>query len=401
MPKILRIVTIPISFQMLISGQVRFMQSKGFTVIMASADDDNDGTIERIKTHEQAPFHRLPLTRSITPLTDLNALWETIRLIRQFQPDIVHTHTPKAGLIGMLAAWLTGVPVRLHTVAGLPLMERKGLVKRLLINLEWLTYACATGVYPNSNVLLRYIEQHIYRHPKLRVMGHGSSNGIDTQRFKRTPELEAKAQALRRQLGLAPDTFVWVFIGRIVTDKGINELIDAFCRLADQHGPMHLLLVGPYETDINPLPARTQHQIETRPDITHIGFQQDVRPYFIAANALAFPSYREGFPNVPLQAACLELPIIVTDINGCNEIIQDGENGLLVPPKDTAALYEAMLRLWQNPALRNELRHRSHRMISERYEQTWLWAQWVLEYNKLLAAQGRPGVPAVTLEKAQ
>lgn len=381
MPKLLRITTVPVSLHSLIRGQMRFMKEQGFTVWMASADGEG---LDSLQEREGCPHYVLPLTRKITPFRDLQALWSTYRLIRRLRPDIVHTHTPKAGLIGMLAAWLARIPVRLHTVAGLPLMERQGQMQKLLIWIERLTYGCSTGVYPNSEALRRYITAHISDSPKLRVIGRGSSNGIDSAYYCLTPALREQALELRLQFGIEAHAFVWVFVGRMVRQKGVEELIMAYSRLSQSHKNMRLLLVGPFEDDLDPISSETRAIISSRPDIIHVGFQRDVRPYLALANALVFPSYREGFPNVPMQAACLELPMILSNINGCNELVEDGESGLLVPVKDTNALYQAMLRLIDDNALQQQFRQRGRELIMAGYDQTWVWKQILAEYERCL-----------------
>ncbi len=385
--RLLRITTVPTSLQTLLRGQMRFMQTNGLIVSMASANGDG---LSDLENREGCRHYVLPLTRQLTPFRDLWAVWVTLRLIWHLRPDIVHTHTPKAGLVGMLAAWLARVPVRLHTVAGLPLMTRQGMFRRVLIWVERLTYACATGVYPNSLALHRFIQDTISRSPKLRVVGHGSSNGINSQHYCKTPALRQAAATLRQTYGLSPDVFVWVFVGRLVRDKGLNELVEAYEQLSRVHSSMHLLLVGPFEETLDPISASTRALIETRADIHVTGFQADVRPFLVMANALVFPSHREGFPNVPMQAACLELPMILTDINGCNEIVTNNENGLLVPPNNVLALTEAMRRLYNDQALQEQFRQRSRHVMLERYDQQKLWYQWLAEYHRHLTQKSIP-----------
>jgi glycosyltransferase involved in cell wall biosynthesis len=278
------------------------------------------------------------MTRKITPFRDLASLFGLIKVIRRFRPDIVHTHTPKAGLLGMLAAWICRVPVRMHTVAGLPLMETSGFLQRLLIFTEQITYACATGVYPNSSGLKQYIQENITT-KSMRMIGRGSSNGIDTTFFKPTPELEAAAQHLRNKYHITDKDVVFSFVGRLVKNKGIGELVKAFKKLATYsgrpgEGKIFLLLVGPFEQELDPLDAEDYKFLHENPQIVLAGFQSDVRPWIMASDIFVFPSYREGFPNVVMQASCLEVACVVSDINGCNEIIRHESTGLIGKPKD-------------------------------------------------------------------
>ena len=374
--KLLRITTVSESLRTLLPGQMAFMQQQGFMVWSASA-----GVI----AHPECPHFTLPLTRQITPFRDLYALWKTYRLIRRLRPDIVHTHTPKAGLIGMWAARWAGVPVRLHTVAGLPLMERRGLWRWLFTQIERLTYAFATEVWPNSFGLETYIRQHLYNGPKLRVIGNGSSNGIDTTRFRPTSELTQLARMLRKQLSIAPDVFVWLFVGRIVPDKGITELVMAFRALSEKQPDVRLILVG-QEESLNLIDRTIKSLIISDKRILEVGYQTDVRPYIMMANALILPSYREGLPNVLLQAACLERPVVATDIVGCREVVQQGETGLLVPPKDPFVLHDAMLRLMNDTLLRWQMSGKARAHVVAKYEQKTLWRALFLAYNQALRA---------------
>ncbi|PRY13309.1 glycosyltransferase involved in cell wall biosynthesis [Pontibacter ummariensis] len=382
MAVLFRVTTVPISLKNLIVGQLPYMKEHGFKPIMLSAD----GPEREVAMKEQdCPHIILGLTRKITPLQDLKALWHFYKLCRRYRPAIIHSHTPKAGIIAMLGGKLAGVPIRLHTVAGLYLLETSGLRRYILEMVEKLTYACATKVYPNSSNLAEIISDSLYHNPeKLKVIGNGSSNGINTAFFSRSTLSAEKQQQLKESLRVRENDFLFVFVGRIVKDKGIQELIAAFTKLNLQHPNCKLLLVGPLEQDLDPVPEETLEQIEKNPGIISVGYQSDVRPYLALSHALAFPSYREGFPNVPMQAGCFDLPCIVTDINGCNEIIEEGENGLIIPPKATDELYEAMEKLLVDQALYARLSGKARRMIVERYEQTHLWKLLLKEYQEHL-----------------
>jgi len=380
--KLIRITTAPISMRLLIAGQPAYMKEKGFDVVLVSAEGaDWDG----IPHLEDYSVHKVDMARPIHLKKDILALFALIRLFRRLKPDIVHSHTPKAGLLGMLAAWVARVPVRMHTVAGLPLMESRGIKRRLLVLMEELTYRCASGVYPNSFHLKTFIERNGYtRASKLHVIAGGSSNGIDTVRFDKTPALRLSGEGLRRSLAIPPDALVFIFVGRIVRDKGIGELVQAFDTIGAVHPGAWLLLLGPYEDALDPLDQKTKTTIDAHDRIARVGFQEDVRPYLSMADVLVFPSYREGFPNVPLQAGCFGLPSIVTDINGCNEIIGEGVNGLIVPPKDESALARAMERMITDEALRSRCGAGARERIVTRYQQQVVWDALYREYMRLL-----------------
>ena len=386
MKKLIRITTVPLSLKVLLKGQLRFMASNGFDVKGVSSEGEE---LREVHENEGIAVEATTMSRKITPFQDLKSLWEMWNFLRKEKPQIVHTHTPKAGIIGMLAARLAGVPHRLHTVAGLPLMEATGTKRKILNFVEKLTYSSATRVYPNSKGLYDFILQNNFTQSnKLKIIANGSSNGIDTAFFSPDQVTEIERVTLREKLNIQPDDFVFVFVGRIVSDKGINELIKAFSELqaAENNEPagIKLLLVGGLENDLDPLNSETLAEINQNKDIISVGFQQDVRSFFAIADALVFPSYREGFPNVVMQAGAMGLPSIVSDINGCNEIIIEGENGLIIPPKNVEKLKEKMLTLAKDKNLYTKLKGNSRRMIENRYEQSVVWNALLEEYEGLL-----------------
>lgn len=379
--KLIRITTVPVSLKTLLKGQHRFMSENGFEVVGVSSKGQE---LEDVKNDENIRVVALEMTRTISPFSDLKSLWNLYKLCKKEKPNIVHSHTPKAGIIGMLGAKLAGVPIRLHTVAGLPLMEEKGIKRKILDFVEKLTYACATKVYPNSKGLYDFIlENKFTSTEKLKVIGKGSSNGIDTTYFNPNQISEEQKENLKKSLGIQLEDFVFIFVGRIVKDKGINELIGAFSKLKTQNSK--LLLVGNYERELDPLLPETETIIKTNPNIISVGFQPDVRPYFAVSDCLVFPSYREGFPNVVMQAGAMELPCIVSNINGCNEIVVEGENGMIIPVKDSRAILDAMNTLMNNQAYYQRLKTNARSMIQSRYEQQVVWNAILEEYNHLLS----------------
>jgi len=378
-PKLIRITTIPLSLKVLLKGQLGFMSEEFELVGLSSPGED----LEEVHKNEGIRVEAIEMTRQVTPLKDLISLWKVYRFLKKEKPQIVHTHTPKAGIIGMLAARLAGVPHRLHTVAGLPLMEATGTKRGILNFVEKLTYRSATHIYPNSKGLHDFILKNKFtRDSKLKVIANGSSNGIDTSFFAPEQISEQEKKELKKALGIEEQDFVFVFVGRLVGDKGINELVSAFSELRTQNSK--LLLVGPLETELDPLNPETLKEIESNPDIVSVGFQKDVRPYFAVSDALVFPSYREGFPNVVMQAGAMGLPAIVSDINGCNEIIVEGENGSIIPPKNAEGLYTAMQNIMNDGTYYDHLAANARRMIQSRYEQTVVWQAILEEYKGLL-----------------
>jgi glycosyltransferase involved in cell wall biosynthesis len=377
-PRLLRITTVPISLKLLLKGQLTFMSQQGFEVLAVSSDG-----VEVKSIREERIKHRIvPFTRKITPLKDLVCIYQLVKIIREFKPDIIHTHTPKAGLLGMIAGWLCRVPARLHTVAGLPLMEARGIKRSLLEITERLTYRLAHDVYPNSLALRDYIMKEITSSAKLRVIGKGSSNGIDTEFFQPSAELNLKATEFKLTNGINHEV-VFSFVGRIVSDKGVNELVKAFDELSREFS-CALVLVGPFEDDLDPISDETRHILKNNKNIICSGYLNDVRPAILSSDVFVLPSYREGFPNVVMQACCLERACIVTNINGCNEIINDTKTGLIVEPKQSQPLYDAMKFMIMHPEERKAFGKAARTFVAANYDQSYLWDLLLSEYKNHL-----------------
>ncbi len=377
--KLVRITTVPLSLDKLLEGQLRFMQQH-FEVTAISSEKVY---LEKIGNREGVSTHHLEMTRQITPFSDFISLVKLTFYFLKVRPDIVHSHTPKAGIVGMAAAFLARVPHRFHTVAGLPLLEETGSKRKMLDFVEKLTYLFASRVYPNSNGLKEIILQNGYcKASKLKVLANGSTNGINTTYFSNDHFSFAQKEELKARYDIQDTDFVFIFVGRLVTDKGINELIAAFKKLKINHPTAKLLLVGPLETELDPLLPQTLEAIENVKQIKAVGYQQDVRLFFAISHCLVFPSYREGFPNVVMQAGAMELPSIVSNINGCNEIIVPNQNGVIIPTKDEKTLLEVMIELMENKAYYAQLQDNARPMIVNRYEQQVVWQAILKEYKK-------------------
>lgn len=380
MHKLVRITTIPLSLEKLLEGQLTYM-NQFYEVTAVSSEKER---LEIYGRENKVNTFCVEMTRSITPVKDLQAVWKLYIFLRKEKPLIVHTHTPKAGIVGMLAAKMAGIPVRLHTVAGLPLLETTGIKRKTLNTVEKITYKLATHIYPNSLGLKEIIiKEGFAGGKKLKVLGQGSSNGIDTGYFDPGRYHEQFKETFKTKMGIPAGDFVFIFIGRLVSEKGINELVTAFNRLHVINPYISLLLVGPYEDDLDPLNKDTLEIIKQHPKIYTPGYQQDVRPYLAISNVLTFPSYREGFPNVVMQAGAMGLASIVSDINGCNEIIEEGRNGLIIPAKDGVALYKAMHYFIMNSIEAGSLAVNARPTICERYDRYRFWEILRKEYKQV------------------
>lgn len=375
MKKVFRITTVPISLNALFKGQLK-MLNQHFNLIGVSSLGP---ALEEARLREGIRVIAIPMERHISLVKDFISLIRMILLFLKEKPDMIHSYTPKAGLISMMAGWIAGVPVRMHTFTGLVFPTATGLKQRILILTDRLTCACATHINPEGNGVKKdLIKYHITKKP-LKIIANGNVNGIDLEYFQRTPEVEQAAQAYKKE-----GIFTFCFIGRVVRDKGINELISAFVCLQKKYATIRLMIVGPFEKDLDPVSEETENQILHNEAIEFMDFQNDVRPFLVASDAFVLPSYREGFPNVVIQAGAMGLPSIVTDINGSNEIVESGKNGVIVEPKNETALYQTMEDFILHSERVKAMAQNCRKMIADRFDQKIVWAALLDEYKTLL-----------------
>lgn len=373
--KLFRISTVPISLAEVLKGQLK-MLNEYYDVVAVSSPGE---AMSIIREREGVRIVEIPMERRISLVKDLLSLIRMIWLFSKERPFMIHSITPKAGLISMLAGWITRVPIRMHTFTGLVFPTATGHKQQLLIWMDRLTCACATHINPEGEGVKRDLLYYRITKKPLKVIANGNVNGVDLIYFDRT-EMVLKQAVLYQQ----KECFTFCFVGRMVGDKGINELVSAFVHLHKLYPQVRLLLVGPLEKKLDPLLPETEKTIQEHAAINFVGFQSDVRPFLAASDVFVFPSYREGFPNVVLQAGAMGLPAIVTDISGCNEIILSNENGVIIPSKDEDALYQAMEYLLLHP---EEVRHMSEKarpLIVSRYDQKIVWEALLKEYRQLI-----------------
>ena len=378
--KIIRTATVPLSLDLFCRGLLRDLSSRYEIIALSSPLPE----LENIRKREKVRTISVPMARKIAPFSDLKSLFELIRIFRKERPDMVHSIPPKAGLLSMLAAKWTRVPVRIHTFTGLIFPYEKGWKRRLLMMTDRLTACCATHVIPEGigirDDLIRF---RITRKP-LRVLGNGNVRGIDLNHYVRTENLSRKAADIRNYYRIPDDGFAFIFVGRLDRDKGIDELVQAFRMLEKEYPKVHLFLVGIEEPEGKSILDETR-EIITRDDHIHLsdGWQADVRPWYAAADALVHPSRREGFPNVVIEAGAMGLSSIVTDINGSREIVKDGQNGKIVPAQDPEALYAAMKEFLEQPEMVREMAAAA-RDLAGRYEQNYVRQCLDIFYREVL-----------------
>ncbi len=361
MKKIIRATTVPQSLAAFCDGMLKDL-SRDYEVIALSSPGES---LEKVARREGVRTVAVEMARHISLLKDLRALFKIIRVFLRERPDMVHSMTPKAGLLCMMAGWLTGVPVRIHTFTGLVFPTASGLKRKVLMLTDRITCFCATHVIPEGEGVKKdLIDNKITRKP-LHVLGFGNVRGVDMDYYSRTPEVEAAASSLRD-----PSRFTFLFVGRVVRDKGINELIGAFETLKKDYPLVRLFLVGPAEDDLDPVSEETRRTMDSDEDIIVTGSKSgvDLLAYYAASDCFVFPSYREGFPNTVLEAGALGLPSIVTDINGSREIIRDGLNGFMVPPRDRDALADAMKKMVSDPESRQSMAAVARESVGSRFE---------------------------------
>ncbi|MBS1735206.1 MAG: glycosyltransferase family 4 protein [Bacteroidetes bacterium] len=382
MPKIIRITTSPMALRYLLPDQMRFIKNNGFEVIMISADGRE---VKEVIANEGCEHIVVPMTRSITPLQDLICLWQLVKIFKREKPDIVHTHTPKAGLLGMMAARFCSVKIRIHTVAGLPLMAEKGFKLALLKEVEKITYSCAMYVWPNSFSLQKFIrENNFVRKEKLEVIGKGSSNGINLQKFNRQSVSEDLINLVKCQIAFSPENIYLLFVGRMVADKGITELVRSFKTLSAENAALRLVLVGPFEEHLDPLPADIYREIKENKTICHIEWSDQIAAYMATCNYFIFPSHREGFPNVLLQAGAMGIPVVCSRIPGNIDIVEDGKTGYIFKMGDENELRSCILKAMANKESTDEIAGNLLKNINDHFDRQIIWNEILKKYKMLL-----------------
>ena len=375
-PKIIRACTVPMSV-IFVTGMLSELKKKYEVVLLSSPGHELDEAEEKFGVRGI----RVPMERHISFGRDFISLCRLVYVFVREKPAMVHSMTPKAGLLCMMAAWLARVPVRVHTFTGLVFPTATGIKRRILMLTDSLTCACATHVIPEGEGVKNDLLKNGITKKPMKVLGYGNVRGIDMVRFDRRPEVMSLAQAIRKT-----DVFTFVFVGRIVKDKGINELCQAMEMLSGI-APVRLLLVGPYEDDLDPISQHSKDIIENNSSIVYLGskYGDEMLACYAAADCFVFPSYREGFPNTVIEAGAMGLPSIVTDINGSREIVVQGENGVIVPPKDADALYQAMLDMIRYKAVRERMAGNARKMIASRFEQGFVRKCLLDYYDEKLA----------------
>jgi glycosyltransferase involved in cell wall biosynthesis len=393
MPKLIRITTSPLSLHSLLLNQMKFMKQHGFDVIMVSS---NGKEWPSLIQNEGCDYRIVTMAREIAPLKDLQSLWRLYRLFKKEKPDIVHSHTPKAGLLAMLAAACAGVRIRIHTVAGLRFMTAKGFNRKLLVSMEKLTGWAALHIWPNSYSLLQYIrKKKLVNEKKLSVIGYGSSNGVDLNRYSVNALKTEKIQAVKKLLKYDGELIYLLSMGRIVKDKGINELMQAFNILYEEYPRLRLIVLGRFEDQLDPISEEARHTLTSHPAIIHIDWSNEVEYFMHLCHLMVHASYREGFPNTLLQAGAMGCPIVCTAIEGNVDMVTDRESGVLFQPGNVADLLEKLRFAISNPGIMKEYADRLRKKVEQKFSQQYVHNCLLEKYQGLLAQQQLPTNPTV------
>lgn len=387
--KLIRTSTVPTSLTSFLNGVFEVLMSNYELLLVSSPGKE----LDELHNKYGVKTIGVSMQRRFSPLKDLISLWKLILVFHKEKPYMVHSMTPKAGLLCMLAAWITRVPRRVHTFTGLVWPTATGFSRKILMATDWLTCACATHIIPEGKGVMDDLQQHI-THKPMKVLGYGNVRGVDMDYWRKTNASSNKLREIKRD-----DVFTFIFVGRIVRDKGINELIAAFDKLSQEH-KVRLLLVGTFEDALDPVSESTKKIIEGNSSIEYLGPQYgtDLLACYAASDCFVFPSYREGFPNTVLEAGAMELPSIVTDINGSREIIvckneensspvkemKLCDNGIIIPPRNEDLLYKAMDEVFRNDNVRAVMASQAREMVASRFEQSFVQKCLIEFYNEII-----------------
>lgn len=372
---------------LILGARIRVLRRAGFRVVLISGPGE---LLERTASRTGVESIALPMHRSIAPLADLVALVRLWWILGTYKPDLVEFSTPKAGLLGMLAAWLRAVPRRIYMLRGLKLERSRGFKRWILLTAERVACSCAHRVLCNSKSLrAEALALGLAPAAKLLVLGEGSSNGVDVERFSPGPG------TVRDQLAIPRDAPVVGFVGRLTRDKGLPELIEAFDRILLAEPSTHLLLVGWFDRAEDALDAALRHRILTHPRIHCSGFVSDTAPYYRGMDVMVLPTWREGFPNAVLEAQATGIPVVTTESTGARDAVVPEVTGLLIPPGYPEAIVEAVVKLLRDPERRVYMGRAARAWVTEHYSEERVLGLTAEYYRSLLDES-----PATQLQNA-
>ncbi len=382
-PRILHVTTVPQTLSFL-AGHIAHARDRGFDVQVATSPGD---TLEAFQRETQINSHPIAMSRRITPFGDLGSLWCMVRLMRKLRPMLVNGHTPKGGLLAMMAATMCRVPVRVYHMHGLPLLTATGMKRRLLRWSERTSCRLAHQVLCISDSLREVaIAEGLCPANKIKVLNHGNIDGVEAEAKFNPARLSAdRAREVRVRYQIPQDALVAGFVGRIVRDKGLIELVRAWQNLREEFASLHLLIAGPFE-DQDPIPADVEAVLRSDPRVHLAGWVpvRDMPSVYRVLDILVLPTYREGFGTVLLEASAMELPVVATRIPGVLDAVRDGETGLLVPAQDAEALASAVGRYLRDVDLRRQHGRAGRERVLRDFDPQVMHETLFAEYVRLL-----------------
>lgn len=381
-PKICLMSSVPVTLWAFYRRLLQRLQNEGFEPEICSSPGRE---LDYFEKQFGIKVYQVDILRRITPWQDVLTILKLVRIFKQNRYDLVHAHTPKAGLLGMIAARLAAVKCRIYTCHGLPLETESGLKRQLLTYAERVSCALAHQVLAVSYSLAdKLTEYKICSRLKLTVLGDGTACGVELNCFTRTPDLIKRSRVIRSRFSISDDDIVIGFIGRLVPDKGVHILIESFTRLYELYPNIQLLILGDFEPHRGLLPDETIEVLNNHPGIIHLGFTDEIEQYYAAMDMLVLPTRREGFPYTILEAGAMGLPVVATKVTGCVDAVVDGQTGLVVPPDDVSALTAAMRRLLDYPQLRLRMGQKARKRVEEKFTSQRLLDAHIKLYRKML-----------------
>lgn len=378
--RLVYIATSPL-FLNFLRGHIAFLRKHDIAVSVICSPGE---LLQAFTEQEGVPGYGIEMPRRITPFKDMVALWQMHGALRKIRPHIVHANTPKGGLLGMISAWICRVPVRIYHIRGLPFLTTSGWKRHVLRWSEKIACRSAHSVLCVSHSIRHIaIREKLCPENKIQVLASGSGQGVDADgRFNPAHYSDEMRRALRETLHIPDGALVIGYVGRIVRDKGIEELAEAWTHLRERYPNLYLLLVGDYEPQ-DPVPDTVRHRFSEDRRVILTGWVAETAPYYALMDILVLPSYREGFPNTPLEASAMRLPVVATQIPGCVDAVTDGLTGTLVPVHNSQALTEAIDRYIRNPDLRQQHGKAGGEQVLGKFRQE-IISQALYEHYRLL-----------------
>ncbi|MCD2136466.1 glycosyltransferase family 4 protein [Salinicoccus halitifaciens] len=361
---------------MFLRDQVKLLEQNGYEVKIVCNNDFD-------KTYKDMELDHIPFEREINITKDVSALYKLFKYLRRESPDIIHFSTAKAGLLGMIAGFLSRVPTRIYSIWGLRLETTSGIKYRVLHTAERIACALSTHVVVISDSLEEeVVNNRIVKRDKVVRIGKGSNDGIDLEKFNPENIPSTQVETLKKELGIKPDDFVMGYIGRITKDKGSNELVEAFEALSADHPNLKLVIVGDFE-ESDAIKQENIDKIHENKNILLCGYTLDIHKYYRLMNLFVFPTYREGFGNVSIEAQAMGVPVVTFDVTGARDTLARGQTGIIIKNKSAAGLAEAIRHLIEHPEVLEKMAGASRKFITENFDKVYIQGELLKFYDSL------------------